>query len=101
MIGASYTAPFLSTTQGLSPLRTRALAAAIMSLISSLVGMAAGPLLVGVVSDGFKARYGAEALRYALLIPTAVPLLSALVCLLGVRSVRADLERAARDGQPR
>ena len=101
VIGSFYTAPFLSTVQGISPLRTRALAAAIMSLISSLVGMAAGPLLVGVMSDAFEARFGAEALRYALLIPTVVPLLSALVCLIGARSVRTDLERAARDAPPR
>jgi hypothetical protein len=69
-----------------------------VSLVSSLAGMAAGPLLVGVVSDAFSERFGAEALRYALLIPTAVPLLSALVCVAGARSVRGDLERAARDG---
>jgi hypothetical protein len=43
----------LAAVQGISPLRTRALAAAIMSLISSLVGMCGGPLLVGAVSDGF------------------------------------------------
>jgi hypothetical protein len=63
-------------------------------VVSTLVGLCAGPLLVGMVSDAMQARFGEEALRYSLLIPTAAPLLSALVCVLGARNVAADLARA-------
>ena len=91
--GAFFTAPFMATIQGISPLRMRAMAAGFSSLISTLVGLCAGPLLVGVVSDFMSARLGPEALRYSLLIPTIAPLLSVLVCLIGARAVAGDLER--------
>ena len=64
-----------------------------------LVGLAAGPLLVGVLADGFEMRFGNDALRYSLLVPTCAPLLSSLVCFIGARRVAGDLERArASDG---
>ena len=72
----------------------RAFAAAVSTLISTLVGLAAGPLLVGVLADQFSVRFGDEALRYSLLVPTAVPILSSLVCLFGAGHVGRDLERA-------
>ena len=97
VVGSFFTAPFLATIQNIAKLRMRALAAAISTIVSSCVGLAAGPLLVGVVSDSFQASFGENALRYSLLIPTAAPLLSALVCLFGAGAVGPDLERAARD----
>jgi len=94
VLGSFFTAPFISTIQGVSPLRMRAFAAAISNLISTLIGLAVGPLLVGVLADAFAARFGANALRYSLLVPTTAPLLSSLVCFLGARFVGGDLARA-------
>ncbi len=98
VFGSFFTAPFLATIQSISPLRMRALAAAISTTVSSFVGLAAGPLLVGVISDAFEARFAHEALRYSLLVPTSAPLISAAVCIWGAHRVGADLERARRDG---
>lgn len=94
VIGGAFTAPFMSTIQGVSPLRMRAFAAAVSTLVTTLVGLAAGPLLVGVIADGFAARFGDDALRYSLLVPTLTPILSAAICLVGARHVGPDLERA-------
>ena len=94
VIGGAYTAPFMSTIQGISPLRMRAFASAISTLVTTLVGLAAGPLLVGVIADGFEARFGDDALRYSLLVPTVTPLLSTVICLFGARFVSGDLERS-------
>ena len=94
VIGGAYTAPFMSTIQGVSPLRMRAFASAISTLVTTLVGLAAGPLLVGVIADGFTARFGDDALRYSLLVPTLTPLIATVICLFGARFVGADLERA-------
>jgi MFS family permease len=94
IFGSFFTAPFIATIQGVSKLRMRATAAGVSTMISTLVGLGAGPLFVGVLSDVMPARFGEESLRYSLLIPTAAPLLSTLVCLLGARAVAADLERA-------
>lgn len=94
VFGAFFTAPFIATIQNIAKLRMRATAAAISTLVSSFVGLAAGPLLVGYLSDFLQARFAEEALRYSLLVPTLAPLLSALVCLLGARAVHGDLHRA-------
>ncbi len=94
VIGGAYTAPFMSTIQGIAPLRMRAFAAAVSTLVTTLVGLAAGPLLVGVIADGFGARFGDDALRYSLLVPTLAPLFAVVICLAGARFVGADLERA-------
>ena len=93
IVGSFFTAPFMATIQNVSPLRMRAFAAAISTLISTLIGLTAGPLLVGAVSDAFTQRFGADALRYSLLIPTIAPLFSVLVCFLGAGRVKRDIER--------
>ena len=100
IMGSFFTAPFMATIQGISKLRMRALAAGFSTLISTLVGLCIGPLLVGVVSDAISARFGDEAIRYSLLIPTVAPLLSALVCLVGARRVAGDLANARAESDP-
>ena len=40
------------------------------------------------------ADYGRDALRYALLVPTSLPLISVVFCLAGARFVEGDLARA-------
>ena len=97
IFGSFFTAPFLATIQGIAKLRMRAFAAAISTLVTSFVGLLAGPLLVGILSDAFEARFAEEALRYSLLLPTAAPLLSALVCLVGAGAVARDLARAREE----
>jgi len=94
VVGGTFTAPFMSTTQGVVPLRMRAFAAAISTLISTLIGLAGGPLVVGALADGLAPRYGVDALRYALLFPTLIPMLSGVICLIGARRVAGDLERS-------
>ena len=54
--------------------------------MTTLVGRA-GALLVGIIADGFEARFGDDALRYSLLVPTLTPLLSTVICLFGARFV--------------
>jgi MFS family permease len=95
VLGSFFTAPFISTVQAVSPPRMRALASAIMTTISTFVGLAMGPVLVGMISDRFEAAFAEDALRYSLLVPTVLPLTSALICALGAGAVRRDLTRAA------
>jgi len=94
VIGGAYTAPFMSTIQGISPLRMRAFAMAVSTLVTTLVGHAAGPLIVGMIADAFELRFGEDALRYSLLVPTLTPLLSSLICVIGARHVGNDLARS-------
>ena len=94
VLGGFFTAPFMSTTQGVVPLRMRAFAAAVSTLLSTLIGLAGGPLVVGMLSDALAADYGADALRYALLVPTLIPMVSGVICLAGARLVAEDLVRS-------
>jgi hypothetical protein len=57
--------------------------------------MGVGPTLVGMLSDAFEPRFGADALRYSLLVLVSVAsLLSGLYFLLASRTLQADLARA-------
>lgn len=94
ILGGFFTAPFMSTTQSVVPLRMRAFAAAVSTLLSTLIGLAGGPLVVGIVSDSLTPEYGADALRYALLVPTLIPMISGVICLAGARLVADDLLRS-------
>ena len=94
IVGSFFTAPFMATLQGIAKLRMRGVAAGFSSLISTLVGLCAGPLLVGYLSDAFVDRFAEEAIRYSLLVPTAAPLLSCAVCVVGAGAVARDLRRA-------
>jgi len=94
IFGGLFTAPFMSTIQGVVPLRMRAFAAAVSTLISTLIGLAGGPLVVGALADSLEPTHGRDALRYALLFPTLMPIISGLICLLGARAVSRDLSRA-------
>lgn len=95
VFGSFFTAPFMAMIQGMAKLRMRAMASAISSTASTFVGMCVGPLLVGVLSDVFSARYGDESLRYSLLVPTIAPLVSVIFCLFAANTIRRDLAIAA------
>jgi predicted MFS family arabinose efflux permease len=86
-----YLAPTFAAVQSLAEPATRALAAALLILIGSLVGLGLGPLAVGVLSDALRPAHGADSLRVALL--AVVPLLawSAAHYFAASRTLAADL----------
>ena len=87
--------PIIAMIQGLAGLRRRAMAAAFYLFLANLVSMGVGPLIVGMVSDYFNARYGNESLRYALLVIVFVTFIwSAIHFFLSTRTLREDLALA-------
>lgn len=72
----------------------RSLATSIHNLIGTLGGLGLGALLVGIVSDHLRPAFGAEALRYALILPMGCLLPSAALYAFAVRHVARDAERA-------
>jgi predicted MFS family arabinose efflux permease len=68
-----YLAPTFAAVQSLADPAARALAAAVLLLVSSLVSLGAGPLLVGVLSDALRPAHGADSVRLGLLV--VVPLM--------------------------
>jgi predicted MFS family arabinose efflux permease len=65
--GTMINAPLFATIQTLVPERMRAVSVALIFLFANLIGMGLGPLAAGILSDAFRALFGDESLRYALL----------------------------------
>ena len=72
------------------PARARSSAAAVLLLILNLIGLGGGPVFVGVLSDLFKASYGTDGLKLALLWLTPVFLLTAGAYALAARAMGRD-----------
>lgn len=92
LLSPIYLGPTFSVVQGMSQLRMRAIAAAGLLFVLNLIGMGLGPMLVGVLSDYLKPEFGAEALRYALIVAVTVNLWSALHYYLAAKTLRADYD---------
>jgi len=90
--GGFYLGPGFSIIQSLSPVRMRAVTAAINLFVVNLIGLGFGPQLVGILSDYFSRDYGQESLRYALAVFICVNLWAAVHYLLSMRTLKADLE---------
>ncbi len=68
IFGSFWTAPAIALTQNLSPVATRARAAAVRIVAANLIGISTGPLIGGLMSDWFGAALGdpSAGLRMAL-----------------------------------
>lgn len=71
----------------------RAMAVAIVFFFANLVGLGAGPVVAGALSDYFALAYGpADGLRYAMMIMMCAFLPSGFFMLRAARTMRADAE---------
>jgi predicted MFS family arabinose efflux permease len=91
LLGNFYQATTFSQAQGLVPLRMRAVAAAVLLFILNIIGLGAGPQIVGVVSDLLAPTYGDESLRYALLALSFVNIWAAYHYYLAGKTLKQDL----------
>ena len=85
--GILYLAPALAVVQNTVPPHARSTSAAILLLILNLIGLGGGPVVVGVLSDSFKPRFGADSLQAALLCSSPVLLLVMGACLMAARAL--------------
>jgi MFS family permease len=92
MISASL-GPVIAISHSLVPQNMRAMTSAILFLVLNLVGLGAGPVAVGLISDALNASLGQEALRYALAIVSLSGILAAILFLFSSRFLLADLSR--------
>lgn len=60
----------LAAVQSLAEPHRRATAIAAMMVFSSLIGLGAGPFIVGLISDALQPSFGRDSLRWALVIAT-------------------------------
>jgi MFS family permease len=93
-VGGCITPPAHAVLLGLAPPHMRASAYFVQALAQNLVGVAIGPLLIGLMNDLMAPRFGQEAIRYSLLISMAGMGLSGVVYLWANRWIPKDLARA-------
>jgi predicted MFS family arabinose efflux permease len=94
---SSWASPIHALTQSIAAPRMRGTASAIVSFCLYLIGYSLGPLFVGVLNDVLQARFGAEAVRYSLLVLLSGCFLAAGLSFATNTSIRADLEAARHD----
>ncbi len=98
-LSTTYMGPSFAAVQGLSPLRVRAKAQALLLFMVNMVGLGLGPQWVGVVSDLLRPRFGTDSLRYAM-VTTIIPLAAAAWCFWQAsRTVREDTARVTAMAQ--
>lgn len=91
-LGLAWLGPVLSAIQHVAPPNMRATAAAIFLFINNLIGIGAGTVAIGVLSDSLQARFGDDSLRYAILSGTSFYVLAAIFFLLSARWLGRDWE---------
>jgi MFS family permease len=93
LLGNFYQGTTFSQTQGLVGLRMRAVAAGVLLFILNIVGLGAGPLVVGLIADLLVPRFGADSLRYALLVCSVVNVWAAAHYYVAGKYLANDLEK--------
>jgi MFS family permease len=82
--------PVIAAFQHLAPPNMRTTASAVFLFINNLIGIGLGNLAIGALSDAMTARFGDEALRYAILSGTAFYLVAASLMLVTARRLEKD-----------
>ncbi|MGI9440613.1 MAG: spinster family MFS transporter [Parvibaculales bacterium] len=89
--GGFYLSVSFAMTQSLLPTTRRALGAAILLFCINILGLGAGPFLVGVLSDMLSPEYGIDSLRYALIFVSLLNIWGSVHYYLAGRTLREDL----------
>lgn len=95
LVGHMFLGPVTGMIQNLAGVKRRAMAAAFYLFLANLIAMGGGPLIIGVISDVFHARFGDNSLRYSLLVLTLITTVWASVhFFLAARTLKDDMEAA-------
>ncbi|MBV1933578.1 MAG: MFS transporter [Parvibaculaceae bacterium] len=92
ILGAFYLGPSFAMIQSRAPIHMRSLVSAVMLFILNMIGLGLGPQMVGILSDYLAPSYGADSLRYALMILSFFSLWGALHYYLAGRAIGAELK---------
>ncbi len=97
--GGFYLAPTAAMIQSLVPPEMRAVASAISLFVLNIIGLGFGPQGVGILSDYFAAEYGAESLRYSLMVFSLINLWCAYHYFVAAKYLKADIASVTSSGK--
>ena len=83
--------PLFGLTQSLARPHMRALASSVFLFTINAIGLALGPLIVGMLNDAFKPRFGEQAIRWSLACVCAFEAWAAVHLVIAARTLPADL----------
>jgi len=86
-------ATVFAQTQSLVRLRMRGVASAILLFVINIIGLGTGPWAIGILSDALRPHYGADSLRWSLMIFGSLGLWVAYHFFAGGKCLAADLAR--------
>jgi MFS family permease len=89
-LGLVWLGPVLTAIQHLVPGSMRATASALFLFINNLIGIGLGTVLIGMVSDLMRLRFGGESLRYAILAGTGFYVLAAALLFFAGKKLAKD-----------
>lgn len=92
-LGLVWLGPVITSIQHLVPPAMRATASAMFLFVNNLLGIGFGIFFFGKMSDILGARFGAESLRYSILIGLVFYVLAALLLFLASRRLERDWHR--------
>ena len=95
LVGGTYLAPTFALVQNLVGVRMRSTAAALLLFAINLIGLGAGPLIVGAMADLLEPVFAKDSVRYALFIFSGLGLWGAWHYYIAPRTLKEDLARAA------
>jgi MFS family permease len=92
-LGLVWLGPVITSIQHLVPPAMRATASAVFLFLNNLLGIGFGIFFFGKMSDVLGARFGAESLRYSILIGLVFYVLAATLLFLASRRLERDWHR--------
>lgn len=89
-LGLLWLGPVLSAIQHVVPSGMRATASAVFLFINNLIGIGAGTVVLGILSDSLQDRFGDDSLRYAILAGAGFYVIAAVLFGLAARRLGRD-----------
>jgi predicted MFS family arabinose efflux permease len=92
ILNSLYLGPSIAMCQSLVSPSMRAMASAILFFILNMIGLGLGPVIVGLLSDGFVGIFGDNNLRYAMMCALLMGLSGTACFVMAARNLLSDLQ---------
>ncbi|MEO1840995.1 MAG: MFS transporter [Pseudomonadota bacterium] len=95
VVSSFWIGPTYAAIQTLTPDHLRSQASALLLLLLNLIGLGLGPVVVGALSDLLAPEFGAESIRYAMLISLVTVVIGSILYWMGGDKYRVAITQEA------